>query len=56
MQRYVAFLRAINVGGHIVTMDRLRERFKALPVAGVDPVLLLYYHSSAQQPGTIRIL
>lgn len=27
MQRYIAFLRAINVGGHLVKMDRLRELF-----------------------------
>jgi uncharacterized protein (DUF1697 family) len=27
MHRYVAFLRAINVGGHIVKMDRLRALF-----------------------------
>jgi uncharacterized protein (DUF1697 family) len=29
-QRYVAFLRAINVGGHTVKMDRLRTEFEAL--------------------------
>lgn len=29
-QRYVAFLRAINVGGHTVKMDRLRAEFEAL--------------------------
>ena len=30
MPRYVAFLRAINVGGHTVTMSRLVELFEAL--------------------------
>jgi uncharacterized protein (DUF1697 family) len=30
MARYVALLRAINVGGHVVTMDRLRAHFEAL--------------------------
>ena len=31
MPRYVAFLRAINVGGHHkVTMDQLRRTFEAL--------------------------
>lgn len=30
MTRYVAFLRAINVGGHVVKMDRLRTLFEAL--------------------------
>ena len=29
MPRYVAFLRAINVGGHVVTMDVLRKHFVA---------------------------
>jgi uncharacterized protein (DUF1697 family) len=35
MVRYVAFLRAINVGGHTVKMDRLRELFGALGFANV---------------------
>ena len=30
MPRYVAFLRAINVGGHTVKMDHLRRLFEAL--------------------------
>src|SRR5215203_5484310 len=34
--RYVAFLRAINVGGHIVKMDRLRELVAVLPVSNVS--------------------
>ena len=33
--RHVAFLRAINVGGRTVTMDRLRAAFDGLPVADV---------------------
>ena len=35
MTRYVAFLRAINVGGHTVKMDRLRELFEALRFSSV---------------------
>jgi len=35
MTRYVAFLRAINVGGHIVKMDALRKHFASL---GFDDV------------------
>ena len=35
MARHVAFLRAINVGGHTVTMDKLRRIFEAL---GFDEV------------------
>jgi uncharacterized protein (DUF1697 family) len=34
--RYVAFLRAINVGGHVVKMNVLREQFEALGFADVD--------------------
>jgi uncharacterized protein (DUF1697 family) len=36
MPRYVAFLRAINVGGHVVTMDRLRGLFEAMGLATVE--------------------
>ena len=35
-ERYVAFLRAINVGGHIVKMDELRRLFEALRFANVE--------------------
>jgi len=34
--RLVAFLRAINVGGHTVTMARLRELFEALGLSDVE--------------------
>ena len=33
---YIAFLRAINVGGHTVKMDRLRALFEALGLAEVE--------------------
>src|SRR5574341_155679 len=36
MRRYIAFLRAINVGGHTVTMDRLRQLFEAMGFGGVE--------------------
>ena len=35
-QRYIAFLRGINVGGHRVKMDHLRELFEALDFANVS--------------------
>jgi uncharacterized protein (DUF1697 family) len=35
-QRYVALLRAINVGGHVVKMDRLRAVFEALRFGRVE--------------------
>ena len=36
MIRYIAFLRAINVGGRVVTMSRLRDVFVGLGFRGVD--------------------
>lgn len=36
MPKYVAFLRAINVGGHLVKMDRLRTLFEALGFTNVE--------------------
>lgn len=34
--RYIAFLRAINVGGHVVKMDALRARFERLGFRNVE--------------------
>jgi uncharacterized protein (DUF1697 family) len=36
MPKYVAFLRAINVGGHTVKMDVLRRLFEALEFSNVE--------------------
>jgi uncharacterized protein (DUF1697 family) len=36
MPRYVAFLRAINVGGHTVKMDRLQRLFEKQRFEGVE--------------------
>jgi uncharacterized protein (DUF1697 family) len=36
MTRFVAFLRAINVGGHTVTMAELRAHFEAVGLANVE--------------------
>jgi uncharacterized protein (DUF1697 family) len=36
MPRYIALLRAINVGGHTVTMERLRALFTDLGFANVE--------------------
>jgi len=36
MTRYLAFLRAINVGGHVVKMETLRALFEALGFANVE--------------------
>ncbi len=35
MPRYVAFLRAINVGGRVVRMDRLKSLFEEMPLSDV---------------------
>lgn len=36
MARYIAFLRAINVGGHTVKMETLRELFSTLGFSNVE--------------------
>src|SRR5882724_3214175 len=36
MPKYVAFLRAINVGGHTVKMDYLRSLFEGVGFASVE--------------------
>ena len=36
MPKYVAFLRAINVGGHTVKMDYLRNLFEGIGLANVE--------------------
>lgn len=36
MPKYVAFLRAINVGGHIVKMDYLRNLFETIGFSNVE--------------------
>lgn len=36
MPRFVAFLRAINVGGHVVRMDALRGHFEAMGFGAVE--------------------
>lgn len=36
MPRFIAFLRAINVGGHTVKMDQLRTLFEALDFTNVE--------------------
>jgi uncharacterized protein (DUF1697 family) len=39
MPRYVAFLRAINVGGHTVAMASLRKHFEEAGCCGVETVI-----------------
>ncbi len=39
MSRYVALLRAINVGGHVVKMEKLRTLFEELGFSDVETVI-----------------
>jgi len=39
MRQYIAFLRGINVGGHRVKMDRLRELFGELGLSNVSTLI-----------------
>jgi uncharacterized protein (DUF1697 family) len=39
MPRHIAFLRAINVGGHVVKMQLLRELFESLGFSNVETVI-----------------
>ena len=36
MSKHIAFLRAINVGGHNVKMDHLRQLFESLGFSNVE--------------------
>jgi uncharacterized protein (DUF1697 family) len=53
--RFVAFLRAINVGGHVVTMEKLRGLFAALGLKDVETFIasgnLIFAKPAAGLPG-----
>ncbi len=52
--RYIAFLRAINVGGHVVKMDALRALFSSLRFASVETFIasgnVIFDSASADAP------
>lgn len=54
MPRYVAFLRAINVGGHVVKMDALRRIFEKAGCSEVETVIasgnVIFSSSSKSEP------
>lgn len=55
--RYVAFLRAINVGGHVVKMDRLRKLFESLDFTGVRTFIAsgnVIFESAGQDTGALE--
>jgi len=57
MRRTFAFLRAINVGGHTVTMGRLKELFEALGLTGVETFLAsgnIIFEGSDEREGGLQ--
>lgn len=57
MPKYVAFLRAINVGGHIVKMERLRDLFAALSFKNVETFIAsgnVIFDSPSKSSGTLE--
>jgi uncharacterized protein (DUF1697 family) len=55
--RYAAFLRAINVGGHIVKMDRLRKLFETAGFAAVETFIAsgnVVFESSRKNVGDLE--
>jgi uncharacterized protein (DUF1697 family) len=57
MARYIAFLRAINVGGHTVKMDRLRALFEALGLTGVETFIAsgnVIFEARAAKPASLE--
>lgn len=56
--RYVAFLRAINVGGHVVRMDRLRALFEELGFDGVETYIAsgnVVFESKARDAAKLEV-
>ena len=58
MTRYVAFLRAINVGGHTVKMEELRRHFAAFGIEGATTFIasgnVLFEAAEADSPALER--
>jgi uncharacterized protein (DUF1697 family) len=55
--RYVAFLRAINVGGHVVKMDRLAREFEALGLRSVQTFIAsgnVIFESGVKDPAALE--
>lgn len=56
-QRYVAFLRAVNVGGRVVKMDLLRTLFQSLGYTGVETFIAsgnVVFESSVKKPANLE--
>ena len=55
--RHIALLRALNVGGHTVTMARLRALFEALDFTGVETFIAsgnVIFNAPAQDPADLE--
>jgi len=58
MPRYIAFLRAINVGGHNVTMEKLRHEFEALGLKKVETFIAsgnVIFTSPSKEPARLEL-
>ena len=57
MNRYVAFLRAINVGGRVVKMERIRRVLEGDGLAGVRTVIAsgnVLFESRSRTPAALE--
>lgn len=57
MPKYIAFLRAINVGGHTVKMDQLRTLFTELGFSNVETFIAsgnVIFETSAKSTATLE--
>src|SRR5215211_2292119 len=57
MPKYIAFLRAINVGGHTVKMDYLRTLFEDLGLMNVETFIAsgnVIFDSPARRPKALE--
>ena len=57
MTKYIAFLRAINVGGHTVKMDHLSKLFEALGFSNVETVIAsgnVIFETTAKNTATLE--
>ncbi|HVZ39515.1 MAG TPA: DUF1697 domain-containing protein [Candidatus Kapabacteria bacterium] len=57
MPRYIAFLRAINVGGHVVKMDQLKRLFEELGFQNVETFIAsgnVIFETSAPNAGALE--
>ncbi len=57
MPRYIALLRAINVGGHTVKMEKLRVLFESLQFSGVQTFIAsgnVIFESNSKAPENLK--